>query len=67
MDASELERLDARLRDEVNVPTGDDARIRASLETAALYVERAIGGYCATTVSSAAPPTCTTAGTRAWA
>ena len=45
MDASELERLDARLRDEVNVPAGDDARIRASLETAALYVERAIGGY----------------------
>lgn len=42
--ADDLTHLTALLRNEINVPQGDDERISAKLDTAIVYVDSAIGG-----------------------
>lgn len=42
--ADDLTRLATLVRDEVNVPQGDDDRITAKLKAAITYVDGAIGG-----------------------
>ena len=41
----DIEQLLDRLRNEVNVPSGDEDRLRETLDVAAAYVDAAIGGY----------------------
>lgn len=40
----DINRLVDRLRDEVNVPSGDDCRLNAKIMTAIVYVDGAIAG-----------------------
>lgn len=42
--ADDINRLVARLRDEVNVPTGDDYRLNDKVMKAIVYVNNAISG-----------------------
>ena len=42
--ADDINKLVARLRDEVNVPTGDDDRLNDKVMTAIVYVDNAISG-----------------------
>ena len=61
----ETSELVALLRDEVNMPAGDNERLTAKIRTATTYVDAAIAGQtCAATASCRAPPTSTTRVTR---
>lgn len=42
--ADDINKLVARLRDEVNVPTGDDDRLNDKVMKAVVYVDNAISG-----------------------
>ena len=65
----ETSELVALLRDEVNMPAGDNERLTAKIRTATTYVDAAIAGQTCpadvpVTASCRAPPTSTTRVTR---